>query len=112
MVPTTTSTDGVTCTGDLTTGSCRIEHADYLVRDDDDVFVPCEWADNKEIMAYSGKGYTDRSWVLPPDWRDVSSATVSKIGADGLTDDACVEISDGKIQISVSAGTAVSIRAE
>jgi hypothetical protein len=66
------------------TGRRVIRKGDFVLRDDDDLFVPALW-NAREIIAYSRLGYEDRAWRLPEDWRDVASADVHAITCEGLS---------------------------
>ena len=48
-----------------------------------DVFIPALWMDEKAIIAYSTKGYSDKKWQLPSEWKDVQSVDIYHITLDG-----------------------------
>ncbi|MDQ1255943.1 MAG: hypothetical protein QG656_538 [Candidatus Hydrogenedentes bacterium] len=61
----------------------------FVLREDDNLFVPAIWKD-KEIVAYSKLGYSDKAWRLPEDWADVARVDLYAIGMDG-----CVPLKSG-----------------
>ena len=101
--------DGLVCKADFTNKTCRIEQGALLVRDGNDVFVPCPWTPTREIIAFSKDGCAEMRRVLPSAWAGVTSAVVGKITPDGIQEQHVVPIQDGEIQVSVPAGVALSI---
>lgn len=59
-------------------GKRIIRKDDFILRENDNLFVPALWHD-KEIIAFSKDGYQTKCWKLPEDWRDVKSVDVYKI---------------------------------
>jgi hypothetical protein len=57
-------------------GSVSITRDGEYIRQRGDIFVPALWQNNKEIMAWSETGYSDRRWQLPPEWRGVNMVDV------------------------------------
>ena len=86
-----------------------IRKGDFVLRENDDLFVPSLW-NEREIIAYSRLGYKERSWRLPDEWRGVESVDVYRITSEGRD---CVHKSvpvvDGKIVLSLTADTAISV---
>ncbi|MEU5725946.1 NPCBM/NEW2 domain-containing protein [Micromonospora sp. NPDC047738] len=105
----------VTFSDDVTSryvdGRLRITRGDLVLRDGDDVFTPALWNNrHREIVAYSADGYHARTWRLPADWHGVGAVDVYRIGLDGLTRiQRQAKVTDGRITLSLPAGTAVSI---
>ena len=86
-----------------------IRKGDFILREDDNLFVPALW-NEKEIIAYSRLGYKERSWLLPDDWHSVSSFDVFRITMEGrelLKEN--VPVADGKLVLSLEPDEAVSI---
>jgi len=104
--------DGVVCKADFAKPGCRIEHGSVLIRDDDDVFVPCPWAEGREIVAFSRNGYAEQRWPLPPAWKEAPFALVSRITPEGLQGVDRAPTADGAVKISLPPGQAFSLRAE
>jgi hypothetical protein len=87
-----------------------IRRGKLILRRGDDLFIPALWRDDKTIIAYSRKGYSDREWLLPADWADVEKVDVSAITLNGLVPlESGKKIIDGKIQLSLQAGQAVVV---
>src|SRR3546814_585303 len=42
-----------------------------LLMENDDVFIPAQWLDGKNIIAYSANGYKNKTWTLPEDRKSV-----------------------------------------
>ena len=53
------------------------------MRDHEDVFIPEVWRANKEIMAFSPSGYTNKTWTFPDDWKNVSAVDVYNLTKTG-----------------------------
>lgn len=75
----------------------------------DHLFVPALW-NKKEIIAYSGLGYENKSWQLPDDWRDVKSVDLYRITLEGCVPlKQGVGVTDAKLVLSLGKDEAVSI---
>ncbi|MCX6872788.1 MAG: endo-alpha-N-acetylgalactosaminidase family protein [Verrucomicrobia bacterium] len=91
-------------------GKRIIRKGDFVLREDDNLFVPALWNKNMEIYAYSGPGYENKSWLLPNDWKDVKSVDLYQITVEG-----CVPLkqgvaaTEGKLVLSLKGDEAVSI---
>ncbi len=100
--------DGVVAQNEA--GKRIIRKGDFILREDDNLFVPALWSENKEIIAYSRDGYSSKSWQLPTDWSDVTSVDIYRITLDGcvpLMKD--VRVTDSKLVLSAGKDEAVSI---
>lgn len=86
-----------------------ITHHKRLLRDKDDLFMPVLWRAEREYMAYSVKGYTDKVWQLPADWSDVKAVDVYKITSSGIFYKNSIACDKGEIHLSLEADEAVSI---
>ena len=64
-------------------GDRVIRHGNFILRRDDDLFVPALWSKMPAIIAYSQKGYTNRSWMLPVSWAEVGAVDLYRITMDG-----------------------------
>lgn len=84
--------------------------ADFL-QDGDDVCLPALWRANREVIAYSGDGYSHRAWRLPEDWAGIRRADVYKITLDGpvLAQKGLTIGPDRLIRISLGRDEGVSI---
>jgi hypothetical protein len=63
-------------------GKKIIRKGDFIVREDDNLFVPALWK-GKEIIAYSQEGYSKREWIMPKDWEGINSVDIYKITLKG-----------------------------
>lgn len=77
---TTTYTEGLT----MSANDQTVKENGHLLRVRNDVFFPVLWKSNKEIMAFSENGYTNKSWQLPPDWEDTKNIDIYDITENGL----------------------------
>lgn len=90
-------------------GKKMIRHGDYVLRENDDLFVKAIWR-AKEIIAYSKDGYADKCWTMPDDWKDVKTVDLYRITLEGLEVVAeGVAVENGKLALSLAADDAVSI---
>lgn len=90
-------------------GKKIIRRGDFIVREDDHLFVPAEWK-AKEIIAYSRLGYQNRSWRLPEDWRGVSTLDVYRITLEGAQPQRRdVPVKEGCVTLSLEPDQAVSL---
>jgi len=90
-------------------GERIIRKGEFVLREDDHLFVPALW-NKKEIIAYSGPGYANKSWQLPDDWRDVKSVDVYRITMEGCVPlKKRVPVTDAKLVLSLGKDEAVSI---
>ncbi|HZK63461.1 MAG TPA: endo-alpha-N-acetylgalactosaminidase family protein [Puia sp.] len=86
-----------------------IRKGNFILRDDDDLFVPALWK-KKEIVAYSQQGYGSRYWLLPADWSGVHRVDISRITLNGtelITQGR--QIRNGRLELSLQKQEAISI---
>ncbi|RUT43290.1 hypothetical protein EJP82_20235 [Paenibacillus anaericanus] len=88
-----------------------IKQGDRFLRQGNDVFIPVLWNENikKEIIAYSGNGYTNKTWVLPDDWTGTQAVDVYAIGLNGLDLIESKSVTNNSVNLSLEAGQGVSI---
>ncbi|MCY2929395.1 MAG: endo-alpha-N-acetylgalactosaminidase family protein [Planctomycetota bacterium] len=90
-------------------GKRIIRKGDFVLREDDHLFVPALW-NEKEIIAYSEWGYDQKPWPLPAEWRGVKSVDLYAITLSGCVPlRKSVPIDDGKLVMSLEKGEGVSI---
>jgi hypothetical protein len=90
-------------------GNKIIRKGKFLLRENDNLFVPALW-NQKEIVAYSRQGYTDRSWQLPEEWSSVQLVAIHDITMEGLAPNkTTVPVIDGRLRLTLKADQAVSI---
>lgn len=80
-----------------------------LLRDNNNVFFPLAWKDNKEIMAYSQDGYNDREWKLPQGWSNVKAVVVCDVTPDGIGKPRTVKVRNGALILSMEPNSIASI---
>lgn len=86
-----------------------IRRGDFVLREDDDLFVPALW-NPREITAYSQNGYAGKTWRLPEDWPGVAGVEVRRVTMEGFVlRQKAVRITAGKVSLSLDAGEAISI---
>jgi hypothetical protein len=90
-------------------GKNVIRKGDFMLREDDHLFVPALWND-KEIIAYSRLGYRNKSWILPDDWRDVKRVDLYSITSEGCVPlKTGIPVTDRKLLLTLEADEAISI---
>ena len=57
-------------------GAVSITRDGEYIRQGGDIFIPALWRNNREIMAWSELGYSNRRWKLPPEWKGVEKVDV------------------------------------
>jgi hypothetical protein len=87
-----------------------IRKGDFILRENDDLFVPALWKTQPEIIAYSQRGYADKSWILPESWKGDSKVDLYKITLEGgVLLKRNVPVTSRKLSLSVGADEAISI---
>ena len=90
-------------------GKRIIRKGDFVLREDDHLFVPALWT-KKEIIAYSRPGYENKAWQLPEDWRNVKSVDLYRITMEGCVPvRKNVPVTATKVALSLGEDEAVSI---
>lgn len=90
-------------------GDKIIRKGDFILRENDNLFVPAQWHD-KEIIAFSMNGYADKAWLLPTDWNDVKSVDIYTITMNGpVLKEKGVEVNTGRLTLSLGREEAVTI---
>jgi hypothetical protein len=74
-----------------------------------DICMPALWCDQRTLIAYSKDGYAEKTWELPPDWKDVRSAALSRIAIEGHEPVGDVAVTGGRITIGVGKNHALKI---
>ncbi len=82
-----------------------------LLREGNDVFIPAEWKEKKEILAFSEKGYGERIWSLPESWKNVSMVDIYEVKENGLVlKEKAVTVSSQQVKLSLNPMEEVSIQ--
>ncbi|MCP4313990.1 MAG: hypothetical protein GY790_22270 [Bacteroidetes bacterium] len=90
-------------------GRKTIKKGDYVLVENDNVFVEAKWKE-QEIIAYSKEGYSSRQWVMPESWEGVKSVDLYEISIDGLEPvESGRKIENGRLELSLDMDQAVSI---
>jgi hypothetical protein len=96
-------------TAGVESGRRIIRKGDFILRDDDDLFVPAVWK-QREIIAYSRKGYAERTWRLPDEWAGVAAVDVQPITLEGQAPvRRGVPVRDGQVCLTLAPEGAVAI---
>jgi len=90
-------------------GKTLIKHGDVIIRDGNDVFVPALWNEDREIIAFSANGYSQRRWKLPSSFHTLNSVYIHEITIDGLRFLQEVPIVNGTVTMSLGQNQAVSL---
>ena len=90
-------------------GKKIIRRGDYVLREDDNLFVEATWKE-KEIIAYSEDGYDHKLWHLPDNWTGIRRVDLYRITIGGVE---LVEsgrpVVNGKLSLSLREREAMSI---
>ena len=90
-------------------GVRTIRQGDFVLRADDDLFVPALW-NPREVIAWSNTGTPGKSWRLPADWQDVKAVDLYSVTLAGCTPrQANLPVADGRITLAMEKEEAVSI---
>jgi hypothetical protein len=91
-------------------GKRIIHKGDFVLREDDNLFVPALWREVNEIIAYSRDGYENKAWQLPADWKDVKGVDLYRITLEGCVPlKKGVSLTGGKLSVSLGKDEAVSV---
>lgn len=88
-----------------------IRRGNFLLRDNNDVFVPALWSKTPAIIAYSEEGYNRRRWLLPEEWSDVGKVDIyliTPLGDKVLQKDMAVD--RRMLTLSLDRGIAIAIK--
>ncbi|TWF42809.1 endo-alpha-N-acetylgalactosaminidase-like protein [Chitinophaga polysaccharea] len=86
-----------------------IMHKGIVLRKGNDLFIPVVWSKEREIIAYSEKGYSSKTWQLPSNWSDAKTVDLFQIDATGLKFLQHQPTINRHIALSLSGGQAVVI---
>jgi len=90
-------------------GKKMIRRGDFVLREDDNLFVPAPWR-KREIIAYSRLGYTGRTWLLPDAWRRVKGVDLYRITLGGRSLlQRCVPVIQSRLSLSLAPEEAISL---
>ncbi|MBB4621261.1 endo-alpha-N-acetylgalactosaminidase family protein [Parabacteroides faecis] len=90
-------------------GKNIIRKGDFILRENDNLFVPALWNDN-EIIAYSGDGYESHSWLMPEGWEKVGAVDVYSISMNEPARKlSAIPVDNGLLKLALGKGEAVSI---
>jgi hypothetical protein len=90
-------------------GMKMIRQDDYVLREDDNLFVKVTWRE-REIIAYSKEGYHQKSWKMPGDWQGITEVDLYRITLEGLeVVKRGAVIQNGMLTLSLESDQAVSI---
>jgi hypothetical protein len=90
-------------------GQKIIRKGDFLLRENDNLFVPALWQ-KQEIIAYSRTGYQSKSWRLPEDWSKITNVDLYQITRDGcVLLNPRVAVTDSRLVLSLGADEAIAV---
>ncbi len=79
------------------------------IEDPTDLCMPALWCDEPTLIAYSKRGFTNRSWPLPPEWSGVTAVQIARLSTDGPIPRDRVPVTPNGIRFSLLADEAVRI---
>jgi len=74
----------------------------------DDVCIPAFWRDHA-LVAYSRKGYTAKSWKLPPGWEKVNKVEISDVTTEGSNEVSEIGVTNHTVSLSLGADEEVLV---
>jgi hypothetical protein len=80
----------------------KVTKGEAILVENSDVLIPALWLGENKLIAYSQKGYENKSWILPANWKDVKEVKISRINADGKTALGVLRIQSGKLSLSLA----------
>lgn len=87
-----------------------IKQNDEIIQAGEEVFIPALWCQDREIIAYSKKGYELREWKLPNEWGDVKFVDIWDIQLEGYTHiQKNVAVKNNRIRLALGVNQAVAI---
>jgi len=73
-------------------------------------FYPALWLE-RTLVAYSVKGYEEKTWQLPPGWENAKNAVLSEVTPEGSHPIATVPVIDNSLTFGMTPGQALQIEA-
>ena len=71
--------------------------------------MPALWRREKTLIAYSREGYDNKTWQLPPEWKDVDSASLFRITLNGHEKVREVTVTNGTLSLAMDKREALMI---
>ena len=88
-------------TGYWRSAGFRVTQGDVTLVENTDVLIPALWMGTGHMLAYSKKGYENRSWTLPASWKDVKEARLYRVTDGGKTESGIAKPVAGKLTLTV-----------
>jgi hypothetical protein len=90
-------------------GKKTIKKGDYVLVENDNVFVEAKWKE-KEIIAFSKDGYSNKTWVMPQSWKGVKSIDTYRITLTGPEQiESGKKIENGQLVLTLGKDEAISV---
>ncbi len=80
----------------------RVTRGDVTLVENTDVLIPALWIGTGHLLAYSKKGYQNKSWTLPANWKDVKEVKLSRITDEGKTKPEMKIPAAGKLDLTLA----------
>jgi len=95
-----------------TKGAYAASDSKLVVAQGSDCCVPLPWKKEPSVVAYSAAGCKDKTWKLPAAWKNVTSARVSNITIDAVTNAGTIAVKDGELTLTLKPAQEVMITAD
>ncbi len=93
-------------------GKYTIRKDGVLLVEDNNVFIPAMWLENKSMIAYSADGYKNRTWTVPAGYFTASKVTLYRVDHKGKVRIGQKNVGNGKISLSLQPNEMVLITQE
>lgn len=78
-----------------------LKKGDISLVENDNVFMPALWLKRPSVIAYSKKGYKNKTWTLPDDWGKNKKIVIYEITATGKIEKDTIKIKTGQLTLSL-----------
>ena len=85
----------------LSKNQYRVTQGNVTLVENDDMLIPALWLSKMSLIAYSKKGYENKLWELPKDWSNIKRVRLSRISADGRSQQEIKKTESGKLSLTL-----------
>lgn len=78
-----------------------LKKGDICLVENDNMFMPALWLKNPSVIAYSKKGYKNKTWTLPDNWEKNKKIVIYEITAIGKIKKDIIKVKSGQLTLSL-----------
>lgn len=78
-----------------------LKKGEICLVENENVFMPALWLKKPSIIAYSNKGYTNKTWTLPNEWKKSKKIVLYEITVAGKIKKESIHVKSGQITLSL-----------